>query len=70
VNVFKIYLIAQAIVLGLRDTALTTVNRLRLRAEAGGGSAEWVLILIGIIAIAAIVIGAVTAYVNTQVGKL
>lgn len=63
----KIYLIAQAFILGLGNTA---TSKLRLRAEAGGGSAEWVLILIGIIAIAAIVVGAVTAYVNTQVGKL
>lgn len=63
----KIYLIAQAFIVGLRNSA---TSKLHLRAETGGGSAEWVLILIGIIAIAAIVVGAVTAYVNTQVGKL
>lgn len=69
-NVIKIYLLAQTLILGLRNRAVARVDGLRLRAEAGSGSSEWVLIIIGVIALAAIVIGAVTAYVQTQTGKL
>lgn len=69
-TIVKAYLLVRTLVLGVRESAEAKYARLRVRAEAGDGSAGWVLILIGVIAIAAIVIGAVTAYVQTQTSKL
>lgn len=69
-TVVKIYLLARILINGLRDEATERLGRLRLRAEAGDGAAGWVLILIGVIAIAAIVIAAVTAFVQSKTAEL
>ncbi|NWL10368.1 hypothetical protein DM793_03495 [Paenarthrobacter nitroguajacolicus] len=69
-TVIKIYLLARILINGLREEAEERFGRLRLRAEAGDGAAGWVLILIGVIAIAAIVIAAVTAFVQSKTAQL
>lgn len=65
-----LFLVAQAAIIGFRDSTAIKITRLRARAEAGDGAAGWVLILIGVIAICAIVIVAVTAFVNSKTAEL
>ena len=58
----KLAISAHAKFLGLKDRLLTN--------EEGASSVEWILIVVGLaVAIAALLIG-VTAFFNTQIGKL
>lgn len=69
-TLIKLFLAVQSHVLGIRTSIESKLTRLRLRAEVGDGAAGWVLILIGVIAICAIVILAVTAFVNSKLVQL
>ncbi|POH72527.1 hypothetical protein [Arthrobacter glacialis] len=66
----KLFLVVQAHILGFRTSMESKLNQLRVRAEVGDGAAGWVLILIGVIAICALVIIAVTAFVNSKLAQL
>ena len=66
----KLFLAVQAHILGFRISMESKLTRLRVRAEVGDGAAGWVLILIGVIAICALVILAVTAFVNSKLAEL
>lgn len=45
-------------------------NTLKQRPQAGMQTVEWIFLVVGILALAGIVILAVTAFVNTQTAKL
>lgn len=66
----KLFLAVQTHILGFRTSMESKLRRLRVRAETGDGAAGWVLILIGVIAICALVILAVTAFVNSKLAQL
>ena len=58
--------LSRQFVSGLRRRALA----LKATAEKGLQTVEWIFLVVGILVIAGIVIAAVTAFVNTQIGQL
>lgn len=58
--------LSRQFVSGLRRRAIT----LKATAEKGLQTVEWIFLVVGILVIAGIVIAAVTAFVNTQIGQL
>jgi hypothetical protein len=58
--------LSRQVVAGLRRR----IKALTATAEKGFGAVEWIFLIVGILVIAGIVIAAVTAFVNTQVGNL
>ena len=52
--------------LGLAEAAAGRLRNLRAQAERGDNGVGTVLLIIGIIAIATIVVGAITAFVNSK----
>ena len=58
--------LSRQFVSGLRRRAIA----LKATAEKGLQTVEWIFLVCGILVIAGIVIAAVTAFVNTQIGQL
>ncbi len=58
--------LSRQFVSGLRRRAIA----LKATAEKGLQTVEWIFLVVGILVIAGIVIVAVTAFVNTQIGQL
>ncbi|MCK3770785.1 hypothetical protein MZK47_13980 [Microbacterium aerolatum] len=58
--------LSRQFVSGLRRRAIA----LKATAEKGLQTVEWIFLVVGILVIAGIVIAAVTAFVNTQIGQL
>lgn len=60
-----------AAALTMAPTLLATQHRqLKDDAERGDSSVSWILIILAVVAIATIVVAAVTAYVQGKVGEL
>ena len=58
--------LSRQFVSGLRRRAIA----LKATAEKGLQTVEWIFLVIGILGIATLVVVAVTAFVNTQLGQL
>lgn len=58
--------LSRQFVSGLRRRAIA----LKATAEKGLQTVEWIFLVVGILVIAGIVIAAVTAFVNSQIGQL
>jgi hypothetical protein len=63
---YSLILKLQLLILGLSDAATGRMRKLRAQAERGDNGVGTVLLIIGIIAIATIVVGAITAFVNSK----
>ena len=58
--------LSRQFVSGLRRRVIAV----KATAEKGLQTVEWIFLVVGILVIAGIVIAAVTAFVNTQIGQL